>query len=35
MVECHFNEDRDCDAAGITVGMHGGHADCYTFRAQI
>jgi hypothetical protein len=32
ITECHFNEARSCDAAGVTMATHAGHADCVTFR---
>jgi hypothetical protein len=31
--DCHFNDHMSCDAAGITVLRHSGHADCGTYRA--
>lgn len=30
--DCHFNTAMACGAAGITMGVHGGHADCMTYR---
>lgn len=28
---CQFNQDFECQAAGVDVGKHQGHADCITF----
>lgn len=32
VLQCHFNESKQCGARGITVDMHAQHADCATFR---
>ena len=32
VAECHFNHDMVCDASGITLNPHSGHADCLTYR---
>ncbi len=29
---CHFNRNMACEASGITLNVHSGHADCLTFR---
>ena len=31
---CVHNADFRCTAEGVTVGYHGTHADCQTFRAR-
>ena len=31
--DCHFNKQRTCAAAGITLTPHSDHADCATYRA--
>ncbi len=30
---CKFNENLECCAPGINVGLHSNHADCKTFRS--
>jgi hypothetical protein len=32
IIDCHFNQSRLCDAAGVTMAAHSGHADCVTYR---
>ena len=32
--ECKFNQDYECTAAQIKVGMKGQQADCLTFKHQ-
>lgn len=33
VTQCHYNQEMDCSASGITLTVHSGHADCATFRA--
>ena len=32
VMDCHFNSDMACGAAGITLSTHSEHADCMTYR---
>jgi hypothetical protein len=32
VMDCAFNESEMCEASGITVSGHQGHADCVTYR---
>lgn len=32
VMDCHFNSSESCNAAGVTMIMHSGHADCATYR---
>jgi len=31
---CKHNRDYECDAEGVQIGHHGGHADCKTFSPR-
>jgi hypothetical protein len=31
---CSFNDSFECAASSITVGKHGGHPDCMSFKAR-
>lgn len=32
VVRCHYNDQMQCHASGITLATHQGHGDCVTFR---
>ena len=30
--DCKYNKSLECGAGNINVGLHGGHADCVTYK---